>query len=312
MVVCDLHVSLLWPVFPKDGWFEEPWIGEQKNMYGLGQNIFFSGLSLSSHHAGLLYPGSSHPLTSFVQHCAKNYLTSENPAVRMEAIKTCFQLLLPNHPVSCFPLLPVVSPFIVGKCLISSERHIKMKLKTQYLQKKWRTLFDSQRKENFTYLLVTSVQHSICAVMGTATEELCHLLSLCLQVPYPGAPYHNLQMSATTTQHVCDILSKLLNVGITDAGRSTLCVHYWCRSICVQLLPWSWCILCLSCGICLSVWIFSSEMYNEVTDHSSFTCSCVLRSLALWILPLRPAWMQCDIVLLSLNHGYLWITNAFC
>ena len=48
----------------------------------------------------LLYPGSGHPLTAFVQHCANSYLNHENAAVRKEAVRTCANLLVPIRPVS--------------------------------------------------------------------------------------------------------------------------------------------------------------------------------------------------------------------
>lgn len=37
----------------------------------------------------------SRPLTQFVKHCADTYLTHENKEVRLEAVKTCCQLLIP-------------------------------------------------------------------------------------------------------------------------------------------------------------------------------------------------------------------------
>eukprot|EP00117_Sycon_ciliatum_P022702 scpid3014/ scgid19501/ Serine/threonine-protein kinase mTOR; FK506-binding protein 12-rapamycin complex-associated protein 1; FKBP12-rapamycin complex-associated protein; Mammalian target of rapamycin; Mechanistic target of rapamycin; Rapamycin and FKBP12 target 1; Rapamycin target protein 1 len=81
----------------------------------------------------LLYPGSGHPLTAFVQHCANSYLNHENAAVRKEAVRTCANLLVPIRPIQ-----------------------------------------------------------------------------------YPGASFHSMQVSVTSTQHICDVLKKLLNVGVTD------------------------------------------------------------------------------------------------
>ena len=44
----------------------------------------------------LLTPITAHPPLQLVQNCADHYLTSEHKSIRMEAVRTCASLLVPN------------------------------------------------------------------------------------------------------------------------------------------------------------------------------------------------------------------------
>lgn len=55
-----------------------------------------SSLLLLNNLSTLAFSSSAHPPLQLVQNCAEHYLTSEHKSIRMEAVRTCAALLVPN------------------------------------------------------------------------------------------------------------------------------------------------------------------------------------------------------------------------
>ena len=65
---------------------------------------------------------AAHPPLQLVQNCAEHYLTSEHRSIRMEAVRTCAALLVPNllHPTiftNPFVTFSAASAQVVGDVL---------------------------------------------------------------------------------------------------------------------------------------------------------------------------------------------------
>ena len=64
-------------------------------------SLIFTPISLPS-------PFAAHPPLQLVQNCAEHYLTSEHKSIRMEAVRTCAALLVPN----LLPPTILTNPFV--------------------------------------------------------------------------------------------------------------------------------------------------------------------------------------------------------
>ena len=125
---------------------------------------------------------------NLVRHCADTFLASEHKDIRMEAVRTCSRLLSPSLHVS-------------GK-----YKHVLTQI----------DLETDRQKYGWMYMQIDKLHSDI----WFKSSEIKYPSLQPMVVP--NAAIHHVSISASSTQVVSEVLSKMLMVGITDPGNENL------------------------------------------------------------------------------------------